>query len=377
MKMRKFGKLGIESSAFGVGCMRFPTKMIDGKLTVDEDEAVRMIRTAIDGGCTYLDTAYVYHGQKSESIVGRAIRDGYREKVNIATKLPSWMCNTPEDLPRYFEEQRTRLGVECIDFYLVHALNRREWEKMKSLGICEFLDQLQKDGKIRYKAFSFHDDYDAFAYILNDYDWDMCQIQLNIMDIDHQAGLRGLRLAGALGIPVVIMEGLLGGSLAVAPDQVAALYDAFPVKRSPVEWAFRWLCNMEEVACVLSGVSTMEQTIENLQIFDRVEVGSMSDEELALIDQVRESYRGRRKIGCTACSYCMPCPGGVDIPGVFGVWNQLYRFDKPLAENGRYGGMIRDGKDASNCMNCGACEDACPQHLPIREKLKEADMQMR
>ncbi len=374
MKLRTFGKLGIKSSAFGVGCMRFPMKA-GGE--VDVDEAIRMIRHAIDAGCTYLDTAYVYHGGQSESIVGQAIKDGYREKTNIATKLPAWMCQKPEDLPRFFEEQRARLGVDVIDFYLVHSMSRDGWDRIKALGIKEFLTKLKAEGKIRYAGFSFHDSYEAFEYILTDFDWDMCQIQLNIMDINHQAGLRGLRLAGELGIPVVIMEGLLGGSLAVAPPEVSALYQEYPKTYSPVEWAFRWLLDMPQVACVLSGVSNMAQTEDNLRIFDENDIGCMSEEDQALIDRVRGAYASRRKAGCTGCAYCMPCPGGVDIPGIFRTWNDLYRFDKTLAGNGRYARYIREGKDASKCLDCGACEEACPQHLPIRELLRGASEEMK
>jgi len=376
MKMREFGKLGILGSAFGVGCMRFPTQTVDGETKVNVDEAVRIIRTAIDHGCNYLDTAYVYHQQTSESIVGMALKDGYREKTMVATKLPTWLCKEKADLPRFFEEQRTRLDVDQIDFYLVHALNRTQWERMKTLGVKEFLDDLKAQGKIRYAGFSFHDDYEAFHDILIDYQWDMCQIQLNILDVEHQAGLKGLRLAGSLGIPVVIMEGLLGGSLVNAPEQVQALYDAFPIKRSSVEWAFRWLCNMEEVACVLSGVSSMEQTMDNLRIFDTVEVGCMSEEELALIDKVRQAYEARRKIGCTGCAYCMPCPGGVDIPGVFKLWNERFKLNRPLAGNQPYADMKAEGKTVDHCLDCGACEEVCPQHLPIREKLRCANEDM-
>lgn len=377
MKMRQFGKLGIQGSAFGVGCMRFPMTEKNGETVVDIDEAVRIIRAAIDGGCNYVDTAYVYHREQSESIVGLALKDGYREKTYVATKLPIWMCYTEEDFSKCFEEQCRRLGVDCIDFYLVHALNRKEWDRLKELGIKSFLDRLKAEGKIKYKAFSFHDDYDAFEYILTDYDWDMCQIQLNFIGVEYQAGLRGLRLAGALGIPVVIMEGLLGGALATAPTNVKDLYDAFPVKRSPVEWAFRWLCHHEEVATVLSGVSSMEQTLDNLRIFDTVTPGCMSEDELALMDKVRCAYASRQKVQCTGCAYCMPCPAGVNIPGVFRTWNELFRYEKTLAGNDRYAGMIRKECDANRCVECGACEEACPQHLPIRGLLKTADTEMR
>lgn len=377
MQYRNFGKLGIKASAFGLGCMRFPMKEQDGKQVVDEDLATAIIRTAIDGGVTYVDTAYVYSGGQNESVVGRALRDGYREKVNLATKLPTWACNTPEDLPRLFEEQCRALQTDHIDFYLVHALAADKWEKMKSLGIRAFLDKLKKEGKIRYACFSFHDSYEVFEKILSEYDWDMCQIQFNIVDINNQAGLRGLKLAGEKGIPVVIMEGLRGGNLANVPPQVQAVYDSYPVKRSPAEWAFRWLCNFPQVATVLSGVTSLEQTRDNLRIFDELCPGILIPEEETVIDRAREAWFARNKIGCTGCRYCMPCPNGVDIPGIFRVWNDAYTFSDHISGNGQYAGMAREGHGAAACVGCGRCEGLCPQHLPIIEALKNADSELR
>ena len=224
MKMRNFGKLGIQGSALGLGCMRFPKKEVDGKMVVDEENAINIIRTAIDGGVTYMDTAYVYLDQTSEVILGKALQDGYRERVTIATKLPTWMVEKEEDMQRFFDEELARLQTDHIDFYLVHSLSAERWSKIKPLGICQFLDRLKKEGKIRFACFSFHDDYKVFETILNDYDWDMCQIQYNFMDINNQAGTKGLELAGSKGIPVVVMEGLLGGRLAKAPEDYS-VYD--------------------------------------------------------------------------------------------------------------------------------------------------------
>lgn len=370
MKLREFGKLGIKGSAFGLGCMRFPTKEVDGKKVVDEENAINIIRTAIDGGVTYLDTAYVYLDQQSEVIVGKALRDGYREKCTIATKLPLWLVEKPEDMQRIFEEELEKLQTDHIDFYLVHALDAERWEKAKELGVPAFLDRLKSEGKIRFACFSFHDDYAAFEKILNEYDWDMCQIQYNYMDIEKQAGTRGLKLAGEKGVPVVIMEGLLGGRLANAPDNVQALYDAYPVKRSPVEWAFHWLCNQPEVATVLSGVTTVEQTLDNLRIFDSVESGCMTDEELALIDQVRDAYNSRIKVGCTGCAYCMPCPGGVDIPAAFATWNNASLYGGLEKGNKDYARLVSEDKAPTKCLECGACMAACPQHINIIDMLK-------
>lgn len=376
MKMRKIEKLGIEVSAFGVGCMRFPMTTVDGMEVVDESISTPAIRYAIDNGVNYMDTAYVYSNQKNETALGHALRDGYREKVYVATKLPTWACNTREDMDRILDESLSRLETDYIDFYLVHALNKDSWQKMYDLGVLDFMDKAKASGKIRYACFSFHDNYDTFKTILEAYDWDMCQIQFNFMDVENQAGLKGLKLAGERGVPVVIMEGLLGGKLANAPDNVQALYDSWPEKRSPVEWAFRWLCNFPEVATVLSGVTNLEMTKNNLEIFDRCETGIMREEELALIDKVREAYLSRTKIGCTGCRYCMPCPNEVDIPGIFSTWNDLSLYGQNLAGNRRYAKKLSEGKGADKCIECGACEGVCPQQLSIIESLKIAHNEM-
>ena len=371
MKYRNFGKLGIQGSAFGLGCMRFngePT----GDVKADEAKAISLIRKAIDGGVTYLDTAYVYLDKTSEIIVGKALQDGYRDKVTIATKLPLDYVKEPADMDRILNEELGKLQTDHIDFYLCHGINREKWDKFKALGIKEFLDAKKAEGKIRFKCFSFHGPYEDFEYIINDYDWDMTQIQYNFMDIENQAGTKGLELAGRLGIPVVIMEGLLGGRLAKAPENVQALYDAFPVKRTAVEWAFRWLCNHPEVATVLSGCNEMEQVEDNLRIFDTVEAGVMTDDELKLIDDVRAAYNSRTKIGCTGCRYCMPCPGGVNIPKVFSAWNELSLYGGDPKDSWPVKQLKNDGETPENCLQCGACEAACPQHLSIIDGLQNA-----
>ena len=371
MKYRTMGKLGIRTSAFGLGCMRFNGEA-SGDSVIDEEKAIRLIRQAIDGGVSYLDTAYVYLDKTSEIVLGKALRDGYRDRVNIATKMPAEFVHNREEMEALLESELKKLQTDHIDFYLMHGINREKWEYFKSIGAPEFFDDMKKAGKIRYKCFSFHGPYDEFEYILKDCDWDMVQIQYNFMDINNQAGTKGLELAGSLGIPVVIMEGMLGGRLAKAPDNVQALYDAFQVKRTPVEWAFRWLCNHPEVSVVLSGCNETEQIAENLRIFDTVEAGIMTAEELQLIDDVRAAYISRTKIGCTGCRYCMPCPNGVDIPGVFSVWNNfsLYQID-PKTDWGMTT-IRKNGSGADKCIACGACEAACPQHLSIIEGLQDA-----
>ena len=371
MKYRTFGKLGIQVSAFGIGCMRFPMIDIDGKRAVDQELANKILHTAIDNGVNYIDTAYVYSDRLSEKTVGIALEGGYREKVYLATKLPIWDCHSKEDMYRLYEEQRSNLRTDHIDFYLVHALNRDQWRRMRDLGVREFLDDLKSDGRIKYACFSFHDNYDAFEEIINDYDWDMCQIQFNYMDI-NQATIKGVRLAGSKNIPIVIMEGLQGGRLANVPSSVKAVFDSYPEKRTPVEWAFRWLCNFAEIGTVLSGVTDLEMTRQNLETFDKTGIGSMSEEELAIVDKAREEYQKRIKIGCTGCRYCMPCPMEVDIPGVFASWNEAFKFRDNISGDHWFGRITRDGHGPDKCVACGACMEKCPQGLQIPDMLQVA-----
>ena len=371
MQYRTIGKLGIRTSAFGLGCMRF-NGPASGDSVIDEAKAVSLIRRAIDGGVTYLDTAYVYPNKTSETVLGKALLDGYRDKVTIATKMPMEYVHDRAEMEALLESELKKLRTDHIDFYLMHGIDLKKWEYFKSIGAPQFFDDMKKAGKIRYKCFSFHGPYQDFETILQDYDWDMVQIQYNFMDVDNQAGTRGLELAGRLGIPVVIMEGLLGGRLSKAPSNVQALYDAFPVKRSPVEWAFRWLCNRPEIAVVLSGCNKMEQVEDNLRIFDTVAPGIMTEDELRLMDHVREAYLSRTKAGCTGCRYCMPCPNGVNIPGIFSAWNNVSLYDTDPRWDWNLKQIREKDSGADRCVGCGACEAACPQHLSIIELLQDA-----
>ena len=371
MKYRTMGKLGIQASAFGLGCMRFNGNA-SGDSVINEEKAISLIRRAIDGGVNYLDTAYVYLDKTSEIVLGKALRDGYREKVTIATKMPMEYVHNREEMQALLDGELKKLQTDHVDFYLMHGINKEKWEYFKSIGAPEFFEDMKREGKIRYKCFSFHGPYEDFEYILNDWDWDMVQIQYNFMDVDNQAGTKGLELAGRKGIPVVIMEGLLGGRLAKAPANVQKLYDEFPVKRSPVEWAFRWLCNHPEVSVVLSGCNEAEQIDDNLRIFDTVDSGIMSGDELKLIENVRAAYISRTKIGCTGCRYCMPCPNGVNIPGIFSVWNKTSLYDTDPAHDWDLRQIREKDQGADRCVGCGACEAACPQHLNIIESLQTA-----
>ena len=372
MQYRKFGKLGIEVSAFGVGCMRFPMKEENGKRVVDQELANTIIHTAIENGVNYFDTAYVYSDRLSEKTLGIALEGGYREKVYVATKLPTWDVNSKEDMYRFFEEQCSNLQTDHIDFYLVHALDKDKWHKVRDLGIREFLDDLKAKGRISYACFSFHDNYEAFEEIINDYDWDMCQIQFNYMDINNQATIKGVKLAGSKNIPIVIMEGLQGGRLANVPSTVQAVFDSYPEKRTPVEWAFRWLCNFAEIGTVLSGVTNLEMTYQNIATFDKTGVGIMTDEELAIVDKAREEYQRRLKIVCTGCRYCMPCPMDVDIPSVFSSWNEAFKFRDNISGDGWFRRITDEGHGPDKCVACGTCMEKCPQGLQIPDMLQVA-----
>ena len=377
MQYRELKKLGIKVSAFGIGCMRFPSIDTPEGKKVDLENAKKIIRMAIDQGVNYVDTAYVYSDRTNESIVGEALSEGYREKVYLATKLPSMLCEKADDMQRFFDEQLAALRTDYIDFYLVHALDRKGWDKMKGFGVREFLDKLKAEGKIKYACFSFHDNYDAYEYIIKDYDWDMSQIQYNYMDcVGNAPGERGLRLAESMGIPVVIMEGLLGGKLASVPDDVKAVFDEYSEDRSAVEWAFRWLCDDEAIGTVLSGVLSPEMTQDNIDIFSRAHVGCMSEEEKKTVERAREVYAARIKVGCTACRYCMPCPMGVDIPKIFSIWNDSYKYGNLAEGKRRYAHALTKELGADRCVGCGACEAACPQHIDIRDMLQVAHKEL-
>ncbi len=366
MQYRKFGKLDWQVSALGFGCMRLPT--VEGKSeNIDEPEATRMLRYAIDHGVNYVDTAYGYHGGNSERVVGRALKDGYREKVRLATKLPCWLVKTAEDFDRLLDEQLGKLQTDHIDFYLLHALNRESWHKMRDLGVREWAQKPLGDGRVRYLGFSFHDDFDAFKEIVDAYDWTFCQIQYNYMDVENQAGTKGLQYAAAKGMAVVIMEPLLGGRLVNPPQPIQALWDGAPVRRSPADWALQWLWSQPEVSVVLSGMSTMQQVEENLASASASGVGTLSEADLALIAQVRERYKALCPIPCTGCGYCMPCPNGVDIPRNFEVYNQGVMYDKAEHSREEYNHWIPQEARASACIQCRECEDKCPQHILISE----------
>lgn len=365
MERRKFDKLGIETSLLGFGCMRFPVKA-DG--SIDEELSEKMLDLAMASGVTYYDTAYPYHNGDSEPFLGRILDKYDRSSYYLATKLPCWQVASMEDAKRIFNEQLERLHKDYIDFYLLHALNKDRWSAMKKLGVPDYCRQLKKEGKIRYFGFSFHDDYETFEDILNYGGWDFCQIQYNYMDTEEQAGDRGYTLAKKLGVPLVVMEPVKGGSLASLPDEIAKqLKNARPLQ-SVASWALRWVGTHENVKVVLSGMSSMEQVEDNLKTFKNFM--PLSSDEQALITDTAETLKGRIRNGCTACRYCMPCPAGVNIPRNFAIWNHynVYGGKEQLKE--AWNERIPDSEKAYHCVRCGKCESVCPQKLNIRDNLE-------
>lgn len=350
-------------SVLGYGCMRFPAAG-GGKggmtTSIDVETAKQQVRYAIDQGVNYLDTAWPYHRGNSESFLGEhVLKDGYREKVKLATKLPCYIIYRAERFQEIFDKQLEKLQTDYIDYYLMHALEGDSWDRMVSLGILEWMDRIKASGKVRHMGFSFHGRYDDFIRIVDAYDWDFTQIQYNILDVNFQAGIRGLEYAHAKGLGIIIMEPLRGGSLVgQLPEEVQAIYDASPVQRTTADWAFRWIYNHPAVTLVLSGMNDMEHIRENIAIASDALANSMSPEELETVEKVRGKYLELMQVGCTGCGYCMPCPVGIDIPACFKNLNNAYLFGLRGAKfaHMRFQGVTTgDGKPhwASDCIDCG------------------------
>ena len=359
MNYRKLGKTGLTVSALGLGCMRFPS----GKNgLVDEDNGVKLIRAAIDGGVNYMDTGYPYHGGRSEVILGKALKDGYREKTIVATKCPMGQISSAADFDRIFKIQLDRLQLDSIDSYMFHGLEKYTFDrKVLKFGLLDKMEEARAEGKIKYIGFSFHDGYDALMYILDSYNWDFTQVQMNYIDIEYQATLKGVREAGARGVGVIAMEPLLGGKLANLSSSAASLID--PAKTA-VEWALDFLWNMPEMSIVLSGMSSMTQLQQNIEYASRASVGMLNDENIDMLMRVRDIYNGLLLAPCTRCRYCMPCPAEIDIPRVLKAYNSTATgtFEDALAY---YNRKVPVGAGA--CLKCKHCEEECPQHLKVSE----------
>ena len=368
MQYRK-DKYGNEISALGFGCMRFQ-RNAGG---IDMAEAERELMAAIDAGVNYFDTAYIYPG--SEAAIGEIFaKNNVRENIYIATKLPHYLIKSREGMERLFKEHLKRLKTDYIDYYLMHMLTDvQTWEKLKKLGILEFLEEKKQSGAIRQIGFSYHGNSDMFCKLVDAYDWDFCQIQYNYMDEHSQAGRRGLQYAHEKGIPVIIMEPLRGGKLVNRlPQKALEIFKNYDIKRTPAQWAFRWLWDQKEVTCVLSGMNSMEMLNDNVKTASETQIGELGEPEQQMLQQVVSAINAGMKVGCTGCGYCMPCPKGVDIPGAFAAYNRL-------ASEGKFAGMKehfmcsaarQDSTAAYNCIGCGKCETHCPQGIQIRQELK-------
>lgn len=363
MKYRKLA--GEDVSVLGFGCMRFPLTDISDVKTIDKEKSIEMIRYAIDHGVNYFDTAYVYHGEASESFLAEALGDR-RKDVKIATKLPTWMVKTEDDFDRFLDEQLKRLKTDHIDFYLLHALDRDRVEKtVKPLKLIEKLNRAKAEGKIKHIGFSFHDDINAFKEIVDmNPDWEFCQLQFNYINTYYQAGLEGLEYAYKKGLNVIIMEPLLGGKLANPAPQVREKLDP---SRTPAEWAFDYLWNREEVSITLSGMSLMDNVGDNISYAEKAEINMLSDADLNMLESARAEFEKIALVPCTKCAYCMPCPFGLDIPGTFEIYNRSAT-QGVIAASEMYAELP---VKADKCRKCKKCESVCPQSIKISQLMEK------
>lgn len=377
MLYRNLGQTGEEVSILGFGCMRFPT--IDNEPNqINEKETTAMLEYGIDNGINFIDTAYSYHGTDfdsggmSEPFLGDFLQTGFREKVLLSTKLPSWIVEKKEDMEYFLDQQLERLQTDKIDLYLLHSLKKDYWANLTSLDVFEFMDTIQNEKKVKYIGFSFHDELDLLLEILDSYDWDVVFTQMNYVDENYQSGINGLQYLSSIGMGNVIMEPLRGGTLVNnIPSEITKLWNSSKIKRSAVEWAFRYLWDIEGVSSVLSGMTSLEQVKENVAIAKNAFPNSLTDEERSLIKEVSRTYKERKDIDCTVCSYCMPCPQKVNIPTCFKEYNIAKILGDAKASSMQYFSLLNEENYASSCIECGDCVPMCPQMINIPEELKK------
>ena len=367
MEYRDNSALGVRTSLLGFGAMRLPT---DGEGKIREAESTALLHRALEGGINYIDTAHNYLNSQSEAFLGRALADVPRESYYLATKLPVWMVESAADADSIFALQQERLRTDYFDFYLFHALDAGRWKRLVEQGLLEWADGLLRAGKIRRLGFSFHDSFQVFEEILTARKWDFCQLQLNYLDAEEQAGVKGCALAGRMGVPVVVMEPVKGGLLSAPPEEVERSLRAARPERSPASWALRWAASLPNVLTVLSGMGTTGQLEENLETFR--DFTPLDEGETALLARAAETLRGLVNNGCTGCGYCMPCPAGVDIPENFSLWNKLAKCRDASLLWRSWNVVLKDEAKGKHCADCGRCEGLCPQHLPIRADLARA-----
>jgi len=385
MKYRKFGSTGFKVSALGLGCMRLPTKKLM-PLQADMPKSIQLIKSAVDKGINYLDTAWVYHFGASEKIVGMALQGGYREKVHLVTKGPLFLVNKAEDFDKFLNKQLKKLQTDYIDSYLFHSMNKSGLEKLKKYHLIDKMIEAKKNGKIKNIGFSFHDTLPVFKEVVDFYHWDIVQIQYNYMDTGIQATTEGLKYAAGKGMAVVIMEPLKGGRLANPPAEAWEVMKRSKVKRSPVDWALQYLWNLPEVSVVLSGMSNLQMLNENCDSADRSGVSSLHEEDLNIIDDLIKIYRKKILVPCTSCRYCLPCPSGVNIPQNFAILNNVAlersnvrkwlnkRNYKKMANSPKELNQAKSNGNALLCINCGICLEKCPQEINIPDELKKVHL---
>lgn len=370
MQYRTFNRTNEPISLLGFGTMRLP-RLKNGN--IDEVEAIKMIRTAIDNGINYVDTAYMYHDGQSEVVTGKALKDGYREKVLLADKMPAWFAKKEADIEKIFNEQLHRLDDQFIDMYLVHNIDKDVWKKVKEYNVLGFLEKKREEGKIKHIGFSFHDDFDFFKEIVDAYPWEFCQIQLNYMDKDFQAGIKGLDYAASKGLQVIIMEPLKGGKLTdILPESVEKYWAEADIKRSPAGWALRWVADFPEVLTILSGMSTMDQLKENIQVLSDALPHSLTEKDHQIINKVSTEYNKLIKYSCTGCRYCMPCPKKIEIPAVINFYNEWFLYNGNDKIKADFITWIPPKRRPSACISCNACQSHCPQSLPVSTIMNKA-----
>lgn len=383
MKYRRFGKTDWMASILGFGAMRLP--VVGDMRQIDEAEAMKMMKYAIEHGVNYIDTAYMYHGGNSEILIGKLLSEGYHGKVKVATKMPIGMVKTRDELDKIFDEQMRRLQVDSIDLYLMHGLDRDRWRKVLELNVLDWAERKIHEGKIGYLGFSFHDEFEIFKEVIDGYSgWIFCQIQYNYLDVEssrRSPGTMGLKYAASKGLAVVVMEPIRGGLLAIPPPpEVQAVFDEIGFKRTPAQWALLWVWNHPEVTVALSGMSKFEQVVENIATANIAEPGILGEDELRIIEKVRRMYLKYGFIGCTGCRYCIPCPRGVEIPIIISYMNRILtteRDEKRKALIEEYLREVPEDRSAIRCIGCGECEKKCPQKLPIREIMRRSIFMLR
>ena len=385
MKYRKFGSTGFKVSALGLGCMRLPTKKLM-PLQADMPKSIKLIKSAVDKGINYIDTAWLYHFGASERIVGSALQNGYRKKVHLVTKSPLFLVNKAEDFDKFLNKQLKKLQTDYIDSYLFHSMNKSGLEKLKKYHLIDKMIEAKKNGKIKNIGFSFHDTLPVFKEVVDFYHWDVVQIQYNYMDTAIQATTEGLKYAAGKGMAVVIMEPLKGGRLANPPAEAWEVMKRSKVKRSPVDWALQYLWNLPEVSVVLSGMSNLQMLNENCDSADRSGVSSLHEEDLNIIDDLIKIYRKKILVPCTSCRYCLPCPSGVNIPQNFAILNNVAlersnvrkwlnkRDYKKMANSPKELNKAKSNGNALLCINCGICLEKCPQEINIPDELKKVHL---